>query len=330
MQQSTLKKLSEVLGISISTVSRALKDHPDISSATKARVKELAKAMEYEPNAYAVQLRTRQSNVLGIIVPGIQSFFYDSFIAAIEEEARSHGFSVLIMQSCNNAETEAANLQLMRKHMTQGVFMALTFATADYSLFHKMEDLALPIVFADCVPAEEGFTKVAMADEQAARLAAEELIQHKKKNVLALFGHPQLSVTQKRVQAFHEVFKQKAPRTKLTIRYPYFVENSKEALLDVMRDQKKPDAVFCMGDMNLVGVMKAIQELKLNIPNDIGVVAISNGFIPKLFNPQITYVETSGSKLGKLAFAQMMKRLKHEPADENVCVPSVLVEGGSL
>jgi LacI family transcriptional regulator len=326
MQQSTLKKLSEVLGISISTVSRALKDHPDISVVTKSKVKELAKAMEYEPNVHAVQLRTRQSQLLGIIVPDIQSFFYHSFIAAIEEEARSHGFTVLIMQSGNSAETEAANLQLMRKHMTQGVFMALTFATADYSLFHKMEDLALPIVFADCVPAEEGFTKVAMADEQA----AEELIQHKKKNVLALFGHPQLSVTQKRVQAFHEVFKQKAPRTKLTIRYPYFVENSKEALLDVMRDQKKPDAVFCMGDMNLVGAMKAIQELKLNIPDDIGVVAISNGFIPKLFNPQITYVETSGSKLGKLAFAQMMKRLKHEPADENVCVPSVLVEGGSL
>jgi LacI family transcriptional regulator len=330
MQQSTLKKLSEVLGISISTVSRALKDHPDISTTTKQKVKELAKAMEYEPNAYAVQLRTRQSNVLGIIVPDIQSFFYDSFIAAIEEAARSHGFSVLIMQSGNNAETEAANLQLMRKHMTQGVFIALTYATTDYSLFHKMESMDLPIVFADCVPADDGFTKVAMADEEAARLAAEELIHHKKKNILALFGHPQLSVTQKRVQAFEETFKQKAPRSKLTIRYPYFIENSKEAFLDVISTNKKLDAVFCMGDMNLAGVMKAIQELNLTIPDDIGVIAISNGFIPTMFKPKITYVETSGYKLGKLAFEQMQKRLINEQVSENVCVPSVLIEGGSL
>ena len=91
MQQSTLKRLSEVLGISISTVSRALKDHPDISEKTKTKVKELATALEYEPNNSAVQLRTRQSNLLGILVPTIDNFFYDSFIAAVEEEARAGG-----------------------------------------------------------------------------------------------------------------------------------------------------------------------------------------------------------------------------------------------
>src|SRR5436190_18632438 len=99
MQKSTLKKLSQSLGISISTVSRALKDHPDISLATKNKVKELAAAMEYEPNSYAVQLRTKQSNVLGILLPSIDNFFYDSFIAAVEDEARRYGYSVLIMQS---------------------------------------------------------------------------------------------------------------------------------------------------------------------------------------------------------------------------------------
>ncbi len=246
MQQSTLKKLSEILGISISTVSRALKDHPDISVATKNKVKELAKAMEYEPNVHAVQLRTRQSRLLGIIVPDIQSFFYHSFIAAIEEEARTYGFTVLIMQSGNSAETEAACLQLMRKHIAQGVFIALTYTTADYSLFHKMEDLNLPLVFADCVPSEQRFTKVTMADEEAAHIAAEELIQAKKKHILALFGHPQLSVTQKRVKAFEEVFQQRAPQTKLTIQYPYFIENSKQTFLDAFKARQKPDAVFCM------------------------------------------------------------------------------------
>ncbi|MDE3252317.1 MAG: LacI family DNA-binding transcriptional regulator, partial [Bacteroidota bacterium] len=110
IQQSTLKKLSETLGLSISTVSRALKDHPDIAEKTKQRVKELAQAMEYEPNSYAVQLRTRHTNVLGILVPTINNFFYDSFIAAVEEEAREHGYSVLIMQSRDEKEIEKSNL----------------------------------------------------------------------------------------------------------------------------------------------------------------------------------------------------------------------------
>lgn len=330
MQQSTLKKLSEVLGISISTVSRALKDHPDISVVTKNKVKELAKAMEYEPNVHAVQLRTRQSRLLGIIVPDIQSFFYHSFIAAIEEEARSQGFTVLIMQSGNNAETEAACLQLMRKHIAQGVFIALTYATTDYSLFQKIEDLGLPIIFADCVPSEQQFTKVAMADEEAAHMAAEELIEANKKNILALFGHPQLSVTQKRVKAFEQAFQQRAPHTKLTIQYPYFIENSKQTFLEAYKKKSKPDAVFCMGDMNLIGAMKAIQELKLSIPDEIGVIAISNGFIPTLFNPEITFIETSGYRLGKTAFAQMKLRLENAPVIENVCVPATLNRRGSL
>jgi LacI family transcriptional regulator len=196
MQQSTLKKLSEVLGISISTVSRALKDHPDISASTKAKVKELAKAMEYEPNAYAVQLRTRQSNVLGILVPSIRNYFYDSFIAAVEEEARTHGYSVLIMQSGDKADIETANLHIMRKHMAMGVFVAVTVETEDMSFFQRMEELEVPLVFVDRVPTVGGFTKVSMADEEAARIAAEAIIEKKKQHVLALFGHPHLSLTQ--------------------------------------------------------------------------------------------------------------------------------------
>src|SRR4030095_15780091 len=106
MQTSTLKKLSQTLGLSISTVSRALKDHPDISEATKTKVKELAAAMGYEPNGYAEQLSNQQSNVLGILVPTIENFFYDSFISAVEEEARKYGYSVLIMQSRDDATIE--------------------------------------------------------------------------------------------------------------------------------------------------------------------------------------------------------------------------------
>ena len=147
MQKSTLKKLSQTLGLSISTVSRALKDHPDISTATKIKVKELAAAMEYEPNSYAVQLRTKQSNVLGILIPSIDNFFYDSFISAVEDDARKYGYSVLIMQSRDDAAIETENLQIFRKNMVMGLFAAISVATEDMAPFQKMEDLEIPVVF---------------------------------------------------------------------------------------------------------------------------------------------------------------------------------------
>jgi LacI family transcriptional regulator len=329
MQQSTLKKLSEVLGISISTVSRALKDHPDISIATKTKVKELAKAMEYEPNAYAVQLRTRRSNVLGVLVPSITNFFYDSFIAAVEEDARVAGYSVLIMQSGDSAVTEAESLQIFRKNMVMGLFAAVTVETDDMSQFDKMELMDVPVVFIDRVPQEEKYFKVSLADTEAAIMAADAIIKTNRKHVLALFGHPHLSLTKLREEAFVQTFSKKASQSKLTIHHPDTIEPSYAIALKELKN-KQYDVVFCMGDLILMGVMKAIHELNLKIPGDIAVISISNGFIPSLYHPKITYVETSGYKLGKLAFEQMLQRLKQEPVSENVCVTSVLVQGGSL
>lgn len=330
MQQSTLKILSETLGISVSTVSRALRNHPDISEKTKQRVKELAEALEYEPNNYAVQLRTRQSNILGILVPCIDNFFYDTFIAAVEEEARQQGYHVMIMQSRDSAELENANLLLFRKNRVSGLFASISIETEDMSLFNKLKDSNIPVIFIDRVPEQDGYTKVCQPDEEAARIAAETIISRNKKNVLALFGHPHLSITKKRFESFSSVFAQKSPSTILTTDYPENIEESRKAALNYLQQEKRPDVVFCMGDLILMGVMQAIHELNLKVPDDIAVISISNGLIPTLFSPKVTYVETSGYKLGKLAFSQMLESLQQKTISEEVFVEALLVEGGSI
>jgi LacI family transcriptional regulator len=334
MQNSTLKKLSEVLGISISTVSRALKNHPDISENTKAKVKELAAAMEYEPNNFAVQLKTRHSNVLGIMVPAIDNFFYDSFIAAVEEDAMTQGYSVTIMQSRDNVEIETSNLHLFRKNMVMGLFTSISIETEDMEHYRKLEERKVPVVFFDRVPEVDGFHKVCLADAKAARIAAEAIINKKKKKVLALFGHPHLSITKIRLASFKETFAIYSPKTKIIIANPEVtgdcIAESKRVILEAFKDKDKPDVIFCMGDLNLIGVMHAVHELKLKVPADIAIISISNGLIPTMHDPKITYVETSGFKLGKLAFAQMLSCLRNEITPEEVTLPSMLVEGGSL
>lgn len=329
MQPSTLKVLSETLGISVSTVSRALKNHPDISEKTKQRVKELAEALEYEPNNYAVQLRTKKSTIIGILVPYIDNFFYDTFIASVEEEARNNGYSVLIMQSRDSVVLENDNLNLFRKMRVSGLFASISIETESMTLFNKLRDAEIPVIFIDRVPEEPGYKKVCQPDEAAARIAAETIIKRGKKNVLALFGHPHLSITKKREQAFTSAFNKVSSSAKIRIEYPENVVNSRQAVLDIY-PREKPDVIFCMGDLILMGVMQAIHTLKLQVPEDIAIISISNGFIPTLFSPCITYVETSGYKLGKLAFDQMLKSLQQKTISEEVFVDALLVEGGSI
>jgi len=331
MTNTTLKKISEVLGLSISTISRALKNHPDISEKTKKKVIELAKALDYEPNASAIQLRTKHSKIFGLMVPSISNFFYDSFISSVEEESRKEGFSLIILQSSDDIEIENENLKLCRQNRVTGLFACLSSGTKDISSFLKMNDLDIKTIFFDIVPEIDGLNKVCMADTRVGEIAAEAIIEANKNHILALFGNANLSITKKREYAFSQYFKTKSPASKLLIEHATDIENATQLALTHLEKNKLIDTIFCMSDEILMGVMKAIQKLKLKIPNDISVIAISNGFIPTLFYPQITYVETSGYKLGKLAFKQMMANLSDSFDSElETTVDSKLVKGGSL
>ncbi len=328
--KATLKNISDLLQISISTVSRALKDHPDIAEQTKKKVRELAEIMDYEPNAFAIYLRTNASKLIGLIVPEISNFFYHYFIAAVEEEARLNGYTLLILQSANNPETESANLKLCKLNRVAGIMVALSGGSGDLSAFRRIEESGIPLVFFDKVPDDPGFMKVCVADEQAGTLAAEAIIHKKSKKVLAVFGNPTLSITRKRLDSFSDEFKKSAPHTKIITVFASDSEEARNKTAIELKKKDRPDTVFCMSDEILTGSLKAIQHQNLAIPADIGIIAISNGFIPSLFSPEITYVETSGRELGKKAFASMLQVLLHDAPPTEEIIPARLVIGGSL
>lgn len=325
MTNTTLKKISEMLGLSISTISRALKNHPDISEKTKLRVNELATALDYEPNSNAIQLRTSKSNLFGLIVPTISNFFYDSFIASVEEESRKNNYSLMILQSGDNPEVEIENLKLCRQNRVSGVFTCLSSQAVNMDIFAKFKDLEIPVIFFDLVPDNPGVNKVCVADVLSATIAANAINEKKKKKVLALFGKPNLSITKRRLEAFKNNIDTKIKTTLLHANNALEAEQfTTEAI------QQNNDTIFCMSDEILIGAMKAIQKAQLKIPGDIAVIAISNGFIPKLYHPEITYVETSGYKLGKLAFTSMMACMAGSTFIQELTIESMLVEGGSL
>jgi len=328
MNNTTLKKISEILGLSISTISRALKDHPDISDKTKQRVVELATTLDYEPNANAINLRTSNSKLFGLIVPSISNWFYNSFIASVEEESRRNGYSLMILQSGDDPLIEITNLKLCRQNRITGLFVCISPDTTNIEPFLKLKELDIPVIFFDKVPYSGNCNKVCVADSLSATMAATAIINKKKKKVLGIFGNTHLLMTKKRLEAFTDTINEKVSKIKLITDHASSSEEAETIMLQHLKE--KPDTVFCMSDEILIGVMKVIQKKNLRVPEDIAVITISNGAAPKLYYPEITYVETSGHKLGKLAFSSMMACLGGSTFIQELTIESLLVEGGSL
>jgi len=329
-KRATLKNISHALNMSISTVSRALKNHPDISEETKKRVQEAASMMDYEPNTFAINLRTDKRNMVGVIIPSLSNFFYQSFIAAVEEEAKRNDYSVLILQSSDNPETEIESLKICRLNRVAAVFVSISPKTKDINPFLKLSQTT-PVIFFDKVPPYEAFDKVCIDDEGAATIAAEEIIKKTNGRVLGIFGNPELSITQKRIAAFQNIFTSNKRITDLDITYASSTEEANQQTSIAFSKKNKPAVVFCMSDEILAGSIKALQEFKINIPSDVKIITISNdGFIPKLFNPEITYVETSGYGLGKLCFKRIMDYNSGKTFIQEVLQPAKLVAGASI
>jgi len=328
---ATLKNIAKALNISISTVSRALKNHPDISEETKKKVTETARMLEYEPNAYAISLRTKKSHLIGVIVPFISNYFYHSFITAAEEEAKRNGYSLLILQSDDNPETELENLKVCRMNRVAAVFISISPLTKDIKSFIRLREDNTPVIFFDRVPEYEACDKVRINDEEAATIAAERIIKSGYKKVLAIFVNPELSITRNREKTFIKILEDKIQAKNFFNSHATSSLEAQEQTTGFLKSKNKPEIIFCMSDEVLAGVMKSIQKLKLRIPEDIAVISISNdSFIPSLFEPEISYIETSGYQLGKLTFKRMLDYLGGKTFIQEVLLPPRLVEGGSI
>lgn len=302
---ATLKKISDHLNVSISTVSRALKDHQDVSPETKRRVKELAEMLDYEPNSFAINLRKKHSDLFAVIVPEISSYFYHSFIEAVEEEARLQGFSIMILQSRNDPQLENNNLRLCRYNHVAGVFIAVNSSLENYPAFKKMEDWDIPMVFFDKVPGEGTFNKVCMADEQAGWMAAEKMVEKGYKRILAIMGSNTMSITQRREKGLRNYLTANAADVTLEIIYVDNGEQIDRMIKSYFEEDRKGTIIFSMSDEILCGTLRFLNHRNFKFPDDISLLTISNGFLPSLFSPEISYVETNGKKLGILAFTRM-------------------------
>ncbi|MCC6459886.1 MAG: LacI family DNA-binding transcriptional regulator [Saprospiraceae bacterium] len=319
MKRITIKDLAQQAGVNPSTVSRALKDHPDISPALRDRVKQLAEQLHYRPNHMAVYLRQRTSRLVGLVIPEITMFFYPSLIKGVEQVLHNHGFSLVMLPSNESLDRETENIQICFDNDVAGLLIAFSRETNNTEHLALLEEAGAPIVMVDKVLENSGFDAVVLDDYSDARAAVTHLVATGCQRIAGVFGNPNMHITQLRLKGFTDVLKaSQLPLDPEQLLFANDAAEAQECVQQLLRAPLPPDGLFAMSDEIITGALPALLDSGRKIPDDCAVVCMSDGLLPHFLRPQVTFLRHDGFALGQLAaerLCAMIKSGEHLQAD---------------
>jgi LacI family transcriptional regulator len=322
----SLKDLAAELGVSVSTISRALKNSPEISEKVRVRVKELAKERNYRANPFALSLLNNSVRIIGIIVPDIVTHFYSSIISGISDVARKNGYSVIITSSYEQYELEKQCLEDLINIRVEGIMACLSQETTDYSHFEALADRNIPLVFFDRVCLTDRFPSVVTNNAQSARQATEHLLSTGSRRVGFIGGANHLEIVKQRKHGYLEALRErKIPIEKeLVFCKRIDFDAGYEGACRLLSLPRRPDAILAMTDSLAFGAMKAIKEQGLQIPRDVSLIGYTDEEHSNYVEPALTAVTHQTYRMGEVACSLLIERLQGDVAPGQMVVPAVL------
>lgn len=311
--QITIKDIARALNISPSTVSRALKNHPDISQDTKDLVNKYAKDFNYKPNTLALSLRMSKNNTIGVIIPEIVHYFFSSILSGIEQIANAEGYNVIICQSDENYEKEVRNTKALVATRVSGVLASLAKHTTNYDHFQDIIDSDIPLVFFDRICIGINTDRVVVDDYAGAFAAVEYLIQTGCKRI-AFYSSPfHLEISKNRKNGYMDALrKYNLPVDETLIRV---CDTREEAIIitpEILDRPNRPDGFFAINDHCAAGILYAAKLAKLRVPKDVAIMGFSDGELAKACDPMLSTVEQHGFEIGKHAAKLLIDKINGE------------------
>jgi len=314
--QVTIKDIANKLGVSISTVSRALKDHPDISVKTREAVQELAKILGYKPNLIALNLKHSRTNTIGVLVPEVEHYFFSTILNGVEEVAYKHNFSVMVFQSNESYLREVLNTQTLLANRVDGVLASFSKNTHDFSHFQQLVDNEIPLVFFDRERDDLHADSVIVDDYTGAYNAVSHLIS-KGCTKIAFYSAPQhLVLGKNRLEGYKAALEENG--ITFTPDQVYSCDtfgDAEKISRSILKKHDRPDAIFAVNDLTAIGAMKVAKQLGLRIPEDIRFVGFENSRSSWICEPELTTVDQFGFELGKKATEILINRIKADNFD---------------
>lgn len=310
----TLKKLAKELGVSISTVSRALGNHPDISMETKERVNKVAKRLNYIPNLFAKGFRAHKSYIIGVIVPDISHYFTSTLIKGIMQEAELNGYKVIVSESRNNEQKQAEILQTMNQFGVDGVLISLSRTTTNFDAIISSMQLR-PLVLFDKVSTKVPCTQVIIDDEDAAFRIVEHLIQTGKKRIAIIKETENSFTSEMRYLGYLRALRTyniEVDESIVLSSEDISMEQGKRLTSILLSMINRPDAIFAITDLAAFGVIKALNNNNIQIPDEISVAGFSNHLASIIIEPKLTTIDQPGHKIGEVAVKYLIQEINND------------------
>ncbi len=323
--QVTIKDIARELSISPSTVSRALKDHPDISVETKKAVNALADKLNYQPNIVALNLRQKKTNTIGVIIPEVVHFFFSTVISGIEDVAYQAGYNVILAQSNESYVREVASIKTLFNSRVDGMLLSLSRETTNFDHVESIISKGVPIVFYDRMYNSPTSSKVIVDDYAGAKEAVNHLIEQGCKNIAHLVGAPNLIISIDRLRGYKDALKENKMEVKENLIFACnegTFEEGKAITAKFLNSSVKIDGLFANNDPMAMGAMMAIKEKGLKIPQDIAVIGFSNWFIGEMMEPSLSTIDQPGFEMGQEAARLLIRQIElkvkdqYEPVEE--------------
>jgi len=335
--QTSIRDLAQQLNLSISTVSRALADHRDISEATKQRVRQLAQELSYRPNQLAAALRKGHSQTLGVIVPHLKGYFFPAVLNGIEKVATREGFNVMMCQSNEDLRREKRNIETLLDAQVEGILMSVSATThPEVEHFEQVRRQGIPLVFFDRVPELPHSMAVVLDDFQGAYQAVAHLIAQGCTRIAHLAGPQHLNTSRNRCLGYFEALRAHGivPDEQWVYSLPALSHEAGRVGMQHLLAQPAPfDAVFAAYAIPMVGAQEVLREQALRVPQDLALACFSNDPFTAMTQPQLTVIDQRPEQMGETAVRLFLQLLKRGPAyapPHLVLKPELIIRNSSL
>lgn len=316
----TLKQIAKELDVSISTVSKSLRNSSEIGEETRLKVQAFAKFYNYKPNNIALSLKNRKTKSIGIIIPEIVHYFFSTVINGIEQVANENGYSVVICLSDDSFDKEVLNMEMLANGSIDGFIMSLSKETQYKGDFHHITEVinqGMPVVMFDRVTNDILCDKVIIDDKAAAYEAVQSLIDNGRKKIALVTTVDYVSVGKLRTDGYEKALLDNGlPFNEDLIIKIEDVDTCEITIGQLLHDRAF-DAVFAVNELFAVTIIKTANKMGLKVPEDLAVIAFTDGIISKYSTPSITTVSQSGEKMGNKAAKMLIERLEAEHDDDD-------------
>ncbi|MCB0443296.1 MAG: LacI family DNA-binding transcriptional regulator [Flavobacterium sp.] len=317
----TLKQIAKELDVSISTVSKSLKDSAEISEDTRQKVQAFAKLYNYKPNNIALSLKNKKTKTIGIIILEIVHHFFATAISGVENVANEHGYNVIVCLSDESFDKEVINMEMLANGSIDGFIMSLSKETQLKKDFHHITEVinqGMPVVMFDRVTNDIHCDKVIIDDNLAAFQAVQTLIDKGMKKIALITTVDYVSVGKLRTDGYMKALKTNDLKVDSSIILKIEDIDNCEGLIENLIQNQKIDAVFAVNELFAVTAIKSALKIGLKIPDDIAIVGFTDGIISKYSSPSITTVSQNGIKMGGKAAKMLIDRLESEDEDDEL------------